>query len=276
MFRFIFDTQTSFSQAWQKNGSALKGLFTINDGELHSKPTKREVRSFKLDGDTYYLKRSSFEGFKKILRLKKKKPPVKTTLDKERHIIRLFEQANIPVMQVLAYGEKRFLGIPVASLLVVNDVKGQAFQNVFSSETPANRKKLAHSLGSLTAAVHNAGINSIVRIFDALCTATPSTNYRDCLTIIDREHGDLHHQQLDQKTRATQIARVYTQSIQHCQQTTRNELLAFLSGYLKNAPTEEKRQFPQAVLDQILQRLNVPKRQHTLKQVQHILSPSKI
>lgn len=273
MFRFDFDTRKPFSQAWQKNGNTLKDLFVLNDGELHSKPTKREVRSFQLDGDTYYLKRSPFEGFRKFWRLKSKTPPVRTTLDKERQIIRLFEQANIPVMQVVAYGEKKFLGIPVASLLVVNDVKGRAFQDVFTNETRTNRRKLAAAFGSLTAAVHNAGINSIVRIFDVLCTSRPSTNYRDCLAVIDREHGDLRQQPLDRKTRATQIARVYTQSIQHCKKTTRVELLAFLSGYLNSAANGEKQQFPKDVLTQIIERLSAPKRQHTLAQVQETINP---
>ena len=254
----------------EKNDTTLAELFEFNEGSVHSKVNKREVRSFELDGTTYFLKRNTFEGVKKTWRLLRQTPSARSSLDKERKLVELFEQSTLPVMRVAAYGERRFLGLPIGSLLVVRDVKGEPFPATYKKSKPTEKRKLAFVMGAFISAVHSAQIDSIVRVHDLFCTSKDYTDFRHCLVAIDREHGSLRKRPLSTQARASQLARIYIQSTTHCGLASRLELLAFLAGY-RDCVAEAKRHILQRTLvHKIKKRLGKHHLRHLESQVSAI------
>lgn len=236
-------TDSFFVSLLKKNNLNVKNLLSYSQGELVSKPGKREVRILTLTENDetckYFLKLAKFEGFKKLFRNIRKKQGLHTSLYKEYQNLNLHKRLNIPVMEIAGFIESFRFGIPVLGVLILKEVKGQEFYKAFLEANNCQKKQLMCSFGKFIAETHNCGIKSIVRVHDIFCTSKDYSNYKN-LVLIDREHGELRESEVSRDFAAKQLAKIYLKSLSFLDKMTVKNLAYFLKSYLSHREKENR------------------------------------
>lgn len=209
----------------------------LNDSAAVSRRGKRPVRPLQLgiDGQMrhFYLKQFRMTAAYLLTEIWKGRLPVLSGTAKERAVIRLLEQHDIPVMKVAAWGERRRLGLPTSGFLLVAAVPGEPFCDHYGGATMPMRRQLRRLHGSLIGTLHHHGIVTKVRPRDLILVAEGCHDFRQALVVIDRERGLIRPKTMPLQQRAAQLADVWCKSGTELGLGSRGELRAFLCGYFR-------------------------------------------
>jgi hypothetical protein len=213
------------------------------DGDLiapdPAKPDKRPVRrvTLKIKGRAkhYYLKQAPHVRISKCINhlLQGRWPHVSAY--REFKMLRFCRQQDIPVMRMVAWGEKRRLGWPLCGFLLVEEVFGDELPKRYLHAGQGERRQLMHAYGALIGFMHQRGVKSKVRVRDIICVTHRIVDFRDGFILIDRESGCPYKVRLSLAKRARKIEHMMWENIQIMGQLESIELEAFFKGYAQEA-----------------------------------------
>lgn len=134
-----------------------------------------------------YLKRTLHERPRKIFNLlmRGQRPHVDTY--REMQLICALQSHGIAAMNVMAYGEERWRGLPLRGFVLVEHVEGRELDDLYTHGDAAARAMVMRSFGRLLGRLNALGFYQVVRLKDLICTTAPGgeTAALD-LTLIDR------------------------------------------------------------------------------------------
>ncbi|OGW26074.1 MAG: hypothetical protein A2X59_10815 [Nitrospirae bacterium GWC2_42_7] len=226
--------------------SSYNSFIEYKGGLRVSRKSKRDVRTIELlvggKKKNYFIKLARVEPFKRVLQSIRKSQFPHSKVLKELQMLKFFEEQNIPVMRAMAWGEKCILGWPVSGFLLLEEVKGKEFVELFKKSGSRVRRQMMRGYGALVGHVHKKGINAKVRPRDIICVSDDFSDYSKAFVLIDRERGNPFPVDMPMKKCAAQLATLLTKSIQNIGMPEKGELLAFLVGYFSgNRAFYEKR-----------------------------------
>ena len=200
-----------------------------------SRPAKRSVRTLYLDvagkPKKYFLKQAGIQplqvGLKALFRFQALHPETV----RELLLIKLFRHHGIPVPAPVAWGTFTVLGWPIRGFLLVEEVRGREFVEVYREASLRIRRRLMRVHGELMGELHQKGIESKVHSRDLICISQDYTNFQKCLVVIDRERGATESGSISFKHRGKRLAEIWIKGAFMNGPGERSELLAFLSGY---------------------------------------------
>ena len=171
-----------------------------------SKPNKRPVRRLTLEvggrAKCYYLKQAPRVRLSKcISHLWQGRWP-HVSAYREYKMLRFCRQRGIPVMQAVAWGEKRRAGWPLCGFLLVKQVIGEELPKRYLHAGQKKRRQLMHAYGALIGFMHRSNVKSKVRVRDIVCVAAEITDFRSGFVLIDRESGSPYPVKLPLATRS--------------------------------------------------------------------------
>ncbi len=247
LFNFLYSLSRLFFQKSVHINKHLRapldniGISTFQDfiifsaGQLVSRSSKRPVRTLYLDVDgrtnKYFLKQVGISTLSVGLKAWCKLQPVQSEVVRELLLIQLFRRHEIPVMSPVGWGTLTVLGWPVSGFLLVEEVVGREFVEVYSAASLHSRRHLMRTHGELMGTLHKKGIESKVHPKDLMCISQDYRNFQKCLVVIDREHGVPNAVNIALEHRAKRLAEIWIKTAFMIDPAERSELLAFLSGY---------------------------------------------
>jgi lipopolysaccharide kinase (Kdo/WaaP) family protein len=215
--------------------SQFQDFVNYSVGKLVSRPSKRHVRTLYLDiaGEKrkYFLKQAGVQPIQLVLKAWSKFQLPCSDTARELLILELFRAHGIPVMSPVAWGECRVLGWSVRGFILVEEVVGKEFVEVYRDASLRSRRRLMRVHGELMGTLHQKGIESKVHPRDLICVSQDYSTFKKCLVVIDRERGLTRQMNISLKKRAKTLAEIWVKGAFTIGRGERSELLAFLSGY---------------------------------------------
>ena len=219
--------------------SQFQDFVDFSAGTLVSRPSKRPVRRLSLEvagqKKTYFLKQSGVQSFHLFLESWCRLQVPLSGAVRELLLLELFRDQGIPVMKAVVWGEHTVLGWPVRSFILVEEVGGKAFVDVYRGASLRVRRRLFRLYGELMGTLHRIGIDSKVRPEDLICVCDDYKDFRNCFVVIDREHGRPHLTELSIEQCGIRLGDIWAKGMYRIGLGERSELLAFFSGYLTAA-----------------------------------------
>ncbi|WNM57381.1 lipopolysaccharide kinase InaA family protein [Candidatus Nitrospira allomarina] len=204
-----------------------------------SRPAKRHVRKLSLEvagqKKKFFLKQSGFLSFHLFLKSWCRLQVPLSGTARELLLLELFRDQGIPVMNAVAWGEHTVLGWPVRGFILVEEVVGREFVDVYRGASLRVRRRLFRLYGELMGTLHRIGIDSKVRPEDLICVSDNYKDFRNCFVVIDREHGRPYLMGLSIEQCGIRLGDIWAKGMYRIGLGERSELLAFLSGYLTAA-----------------------------------------
>jgi hypothetical protein len=133
----------------------------------------------------------------------------------------------------VAWGERRVFGWSIGGFILVEEVVGREFVEVYRAASLPSRRRLMWVHGELMGTLHQKGIESKVHPRDLICISQDYTTFRKCLVVIDRERGRTHPINISLQDRGKTLAEIWIKGAFTIGRGERSELLAFLSGYFR-------------------------------------------
>ena len=217
----------------------FKDFMTYSEGQLVSRPKKFPVRTLSLmvDGQQrkYFLKKkvSRFPYGAIRVWFRVLNPPLR--IARELRILELMQQQGIPVASPVGWGELKILGCSIKGFILVEEVIGEAFMDVYRKSSLRVRRRLFRVYGELMGVLHRKKIDSKVYPEDLICVSDNYENFRNCFVVIDREHGHPGMVELSIEQCGIRLGDIWVKGTYRIGLGERSELLAFLSGYLSEA-----------------------------------------
>ncbi len=235
-FHKSFHINTNLSGSLEKIGiSTFQDFMNFSTGQLVSRSSKRPVRILHLDveGQTkkYFLKQVGIPSFDVGLKAWCRLQPVQSETVRELLLIELFRHHGIPVMTPVGWGTYTVLGWPISGFLLVEEVVGREFVEVYRAGSLRSRRRLMRAHGELMGTLHKKGIESKVHPKDLMCISEDYRNFQKCLVVIDRERGAPNLVNITVEHRPKRLAEIWIKGTFMIDSAERSELLAFLSGY---------------------------------------------
>jgi hypothetical protein len=216
--------------------SEFQDFTNFSVGKLVSRPSKRPVRVLSLDvagqQKKYFLKQSWAQSLHAVLKAWRRLQVPHSAAARELFLLELFRDQGIPVMNPMAWGELTVLGWPVRSFILVEEVVGKKFGDVYRGASLRIRRRLFRLYGELMGTLHRKGVDSKVRPEDIICVSDNYANFRNCFVVIDREHGNPYLVDLSLEQCGIRLGDIWVKGMYRIGLGERSELLAFLSGYL--------------------------------------------
>jgi hypothetical protein len=155
--------------------------------------------------------------------------------ERELELLRLLETQGVPVMHPLAWGSKRLLGIPLSGFLLVEEVEGKRFTEMYESLDDLGRRRLMNAYGALAGFMHKRGLDSIVRVTDMICVSQDFNDFKRSLVVIDREYGSIRRKNISFGKRCEQLGKMFAKMLRWIGLPTDREVISFTKGYLKES-----------------------------------------
>jgi hypothetical protein len=146
-----------------------------------SRGRDKEVRLLNLPRYGAYLKRSAREPLARHATSVLRGARPRSMALREVTLIHHLHRAEIPVARPIAWGERRYLGVPGESFILSEAVPGQSLHVVLASAGEGELHSVLESFGTLLGRLHAGGFFHIVRPKDII--VTPEKR----LVLIDRE-----------------------------------------------------------------------------------------
>ena len=242
--------------------SDLQDFVDYSDGQIVSRPSKRPVRCLYLTvaghRRKYFLKQTRVESFLRVLKTWRRNRVLHSSPVREFLILELFRMQGIPVMNVVAWGELKIFGWPVKGFLLVEEVAGRGFAEIYQNASLQIRRRMMWVYGELMGTLHLKGIISNVRLRDLIWVSKDYTTFRKCLVVIDREHGQIHSVEISLNQRGRALGALWVEGTKIIGTGERSELLAFLAGYFaaSEIPSQNKA-MRENLVDRVLRRAKV-------------------
>ncbi len=215
--------------------STFQDFINFSNGQLVSRSSKRPVRTLDLNiaGQTkkYFLKQVGIQSLYVRLKGWYRREPVHSETVHELLVTKLFCRHGIPVMTPVAWGTYTVLSWPVRGFLLVEEVPGREYTEIYRTASLHSRRLLMRAHGELMGTLHQKGIDSKVHTKDLMCISQDYTNFRKCLVVIDRERGVTDPVNISLMNRGKRLAEIWIKGAFMLGATERSELLAFFSGY---------------------------------------------
>ena len=215
--------------------SEFQDFINYSGGKLVSRPSKRHVRTLYLDvagqKRKYFLKQTGIQSLQVILKALRRLQAPHSDTRREVLLLELFRAQGIPVMNSVAWGEYSVFGWPVRGFLLVEEVVGREFVDVYRDAPLRIRRRLMWVHGELMGTLHQRGIDSKVHPRDLVCISPDYSTFRKCLVVIDRERGLNRPVNISLMQRGKTLAEIWVKGAFAIGRGERSELLAFLSGY---------------------------------------------
>ena len=216
--------------------SEFQDFINYSSGTLVSRPFKRHVRTLYLDvagqKKKYFLKQTGRQSFKSVFKAWCRLQSPLSDTAREQLLLELFRAHEIPVMKHVAWGDCRVCGWSVASFILVEEVVGKEFVEVYREASIRTRRRLMWIHGELMGILHKKGIDSKVHPRDLICISQNYTSFQNSVVVIDRERGRTYQEHISLKHRGKTLAEIWVKGAFTLGRGERSELLAFLSGYL--------------------------------------------
>ncbi len=215
--------------------SEFQDFMNYSAGKLVSRPSKRNVRILTLDvagqKRKYFLKQIGIKPLPEVLKAWCRLQAPCSDASREIEILKLFRDQGIPVMNGVAWGERTVLGWPVRGFILVAEVIGSEFVDVYRDASLRNRRRLMRVYGELIGTLHQKGIKSKVHPRDLKCISKNYSTFQKCLVVIDRERGLNRLVNFSLQQRGKMLAEIWIKGAFTIGRGEGSELLAFLSGY---------------------------------------------
>ncbi len=238
----LFEENLYVEEALRQELSSI-GLVCFRDftkyssGAIVSRPSKRNVRTLCLEIEgkkkKYFLKQTGIQHLQIAIKSLSQVHVPSSATAREISILGLFRDHDIPVMRPVAWGERRLFGWSMGGFILVEEVVGKEFVDVYRSASLRQRRRLMCIYGELMGTLHHKGIQSKVRPQDLICVSEDYENFRKCFVVIDRERGQTYPVSLSVKDRGKSLADIWIKSAFTIGTSTFSELLSFLSGYFE-------------------------------------------
>ena len=115
--------------------SNFQDFVNYSAGKLVSRPSKRHVRTLYLDvagqKKKYFLKQTGIQSAQLVLKTWCRLQVPRSDTARELLLLELFRDQGIPVMKAVAWGECRVLGWFVSGFILVEEVVGKEFVEVY-------------------------------------------------------------------------------------------------------------------------------------------------
>ncbi len=219
--------------------SEFQDFVNYSTGQLVSRPSKRHVRTFYLEvagkKRKYFLKQTGIQPIQVALKAWCRFQLPRSDTARELLLLELFRNHGIPVMNPVAWGERRVFGWSICGFILLEEVVGKEFVEVYRAVSLPRRRRLMWVHGELMGALHHMGIESKVHPRDIICISQDYTTFRKCLVVIDRERGCTHPINISLQDRGKTLAEIWIKGAFTIGRGERSELLAFLSGYFRGS-----------------------------------------
>jgi hypothetical protein len=181
-------------------------------GEAVSKSQTCEVRRVIVGGEEFFLKRRSGEAALRLLGLLMLGRRPMSGPIRELQLVNALTRAGFPVMEPVAWGESRVVGIPQQGFLVVRSIPGRSFAAVYDEGSGAEQLAMMRRLGELHGKLHARGFFHHLRLKDLI--ETPEGR----LVIIDRESGRPWARRFSVRSAMASLARTTRRTLRdgHC------------------------------------------------------------
>jgi tRNA A-37 threonylcarbamoyl transferase component Bud32 len=183
----------------------------------------------------YFLKMLTRQRYTDILKSVLKPKPMRIITSRERHLLKFLKEQGIPVMETAAWGTKEIFGIPVGGFLIVEEVKGKDFVEVYRDADRSTRNRMMEGYGRLVGHMHTRGLDSLVRVTDIVCVSEELKDFRKSMVLIDREWGSLKKRNFSLDDRCYQLGKMFVKMVRFIGLPEPEDILHFMKGYKKES-----------------------------------------
>ncbi len=214
----------------------VDSFFDDEYGDVVSKDGKRKVRRLVINGEHYYLKIDEKMNLGESLKFIWRNKSIISRVGREKKIIKLCAEANLEVMEVVVFSERKVFGFPVQGVMLVKEVVGEEFYKTFPNADAATRMKLARQYGLISGLANKNGIDSPIRARDMIITSVEDAN----ITLIDREHGKPRAIRMNSRRTKRFLSRIFKYNESVIGKFSLSEVEQFMLGYCQVRPDYEK------------------------------------
>ena len=211
-------------------------MINFAGGQIIARNPRKHIRL--VDGNMngapkrFYLKQAFSMQPLQILKAFLKEGKARVVTERELELLRLLEAQGVPVMHPVAWGSRRLLGVPLSGFLLVEEVQGKSFTDMYETLDELGRRRLMTAYGSLVGFMHKKGLDSIVRVTDMICVSKDFTDFKRSLVVIDREWGSLRRKKISFQKRCEQLGKMFAKMLRWIGLPTDREVISFTRGYL--------------------------------------------
>ncbi len=233
----------------------FENLYSDDLGQLIREESEKSIRYFQVyhKGSTlgYYVKKECPAFISHLKYLIKKNRFCKLNTQHEFNLIQLYQRQGIAVVEPVALGERRVLGIPIRGFLVQKEVVGHELVDLMKEGSKEERIKLLKAYGKLVGELHSKGlITSIVRVTDLICVSPMDSSWKDIrLMVIDREKGPLKIEKFTSAKAASILSSILIRFFIYVDAPSAKEVRCFLRTYLKCLNVKEEISFSEFFLE---------------------------
>jgi hypothetical protein len=184
----------------------------------------------------YYLKQVISQRTPELLKSVFKPKPMRIITSRERHLLKFLKKQGIPVMETAAWGTKEIFGIPLGGFLLVEEVKGKDFVDVYGESDRAARNRMMEGYGRLAGHMHRKGLDSLVRVTDIICVSDDFRDFKKSMVLIDREWGALEIKTFSFDERCYQLGKMFVKMVRFIGMPKPDDVIHFMKGYKKESP----------------------------------------
>jgi hypothetical protein len=224
-------------------------IFDGTFGQLIRKEPEKKICFFKISqfdpGLGFYVKQERPKFFTYVKYFLKNRRLYQLNMRHELALIRLYEKQNIPVVEPVAWGERKIFGVPVRGFLILREVAGSEFVRLVKDGCMKERKKLILAYGKLVAELHSKGlISTVARVTDLICTSSVDIPWDDItLVIIDREKGPLEPESYSVEKAGYALSSILVRFVFYINAPSKTEIRLFLQTYLEYLNVDSKPSF---------------------------------
>ena len=232
-----------------------ESFYSDKFGHLIRQESEKSIRYFQINHKGakfgFYVKKEHPTFSSHLKYFLKKRRFCKLNTRHELDLIQLYQRLGVSVVEPVALGEQRVLGIPIRGFIIQKEVVGHEFIDLMKEGSSEERIKLLKAYGKLVGELHSKGlITSIVRVTDLICVSPMDVPWEDIkLMVIDREKGPLKIEQFSSAKAASILASILIRFFIYVDSPSVKEVQCFLRSYLKHLNVNEKIFFREIFLE---------------------------
>lgn len=220
---------------------SFQKLYNCSIGSLVRGGKKKTIKRFSLckEGgqEGFYVKKRRISLKDHVKSALQRRKPASCQTRHEVKLLQLYKSLGAPVVETVAWGEQRWLGIPLRGVLVLQEVEGEDFVDKIKSGNRFERMRLIKAYGRFVGSLHSKGlISSKARVTDVICVSANSREWREFqYTLIDREKGPLEIEAFDLDKISKVLSDILVRFVLYTGVPETKEIAGFLQAYVEGA-----------------------------------------